>query len=169
MHPEKSRMTPMREPEEQLALCTLPYISGLSESVQRVLRPLGIRTVCRSDSWKWQLMGGAKDGIDRGDVVGVIYKMCCESCPKVYIGETGRTARVCVKEHQSLARNGHPERSAVAAHAWDGHTINWQADVVCQEKNLIKRKVKESMIIRQNDTMNFDMGRELSKLWLNLC
>ena len=69
-----------------------------------------------------------------------------------------------VKEQKSLARNCHPERSAVAAHACDGHTINWQADVVCQEKNLIKRKVKESIIIRQNDTMNFDMGRELSKL-----
>ena len=169
MHHEKSRMTSAREPEEQLALCTLPYISGLSESVQRILHPLGIRTVCRSDSWKWQLMGAAKDGIDRRDVVGVIYKTSCESCPKVYIGETGRTARVRAKEHKSLACNGHPERSAVAAHAWDGHTINWQADVVCQEKNLIKRKVKESMIIRQNDTMNFDMGCKLSKLWLNLC
>ena len=97
-------MTSVREPVEQLALCTLPYISGLSESVQRILHPLGIRTVCRSDSWKWQLMGGAKDGIDHGDVVGVIYKMCCESCPKVYIGETVRTARVRVKEHKLLAR-----------------------------------------------------------------
>ena len=73
-----------------------------------------------------------------------------------------------VKEHQSLARNGHPEWSAVATHAWDEHAINWQADVVCQENNLIKRKVKESMIIRQNDTMNFDMGRELSKLWFSI-
>ena len=41
MHHEKSRMPSVREPEEQLALCTLPYTSGLSESVQRVLRPLG--------------------------------------------------------------------------------------------------------------------------------
>ena len=49
----------------------------------------------------------------------------------------GRTARVRVKEHKLLARHGHPEWSAVAAHAWDGNTINWQ---VCQEKNLTKRK-----------------------------
>ena len=45
-------------------------------------------------------MGGAKDGTDHGDVVGVIYNISCESCPKVYIGETGRTARVRAKEHK---------------------------------------------------------------------
>ena len=44
-------------------------------------------------------MGGAKDDVNRRDIVGVIYKMCCESCPKVYMGEIGRTARVRVKEH----------------------------------------------------------------------
>ena len=64
-------------------------------------------------------MGGAKDGIDLGDVVGGIYKMSCESRPKVYIGETGKTARMRVKKHKSLACDGHLEQSAVAAHAWD--------------------------------------------------
>ena len=69
----------------------------------------------------WQLMCHAKDRVDRSQDPGVIYKISCNDCSKVYIGETGRTAKVRVSEHEVNAHNGHPERSVVAAHAWEGH------------------------------------------------
>ena len=74
-----------------------------------------------------------------------------------------------IDEHQALARNGHPELSAVAAHAWEGHRINWQAEVLCKEKSEIERKVKESLMIRQHrdNVMNLDKGY-VSKLWRGL-
>ena len=72
------------------------------------LRWLDIRIVNTSQNWKLQLMCHAKDRVDQSQSPGVIYRISCNDCSKVYICETGRTAKVRVDEHQALVRNGHP-------------------------------------------------------------
>ena len=54
------------------------------------------------------------------------------TCPKVYIGQTGRTLEHRIKEHKSSLTSGNVSQLAVAEHAVDeSHTIKWEgADVV---------------------------------------
>ena len=54
----------------------------------------------------------------------------------------------------------------MAAHAWEGYRINWQAEVLCKEKSGTERKVNESLLIRQHrdNGMNLDKGYAVSKL-----
>ena len=65
-------------------------------------------------------------------------------------------------------------QSAVAKHAIEeNHQIDWKPLVVTKERNTTKRKVKETLKIRELEkrgrkTMNQDSGMQLSKLWLDL-
>ena len=135
---------------------------------------LNIRTVAKTSKIKSQLMQGAKDKVQPSREAGVIYALGCMECPRVYVGETAGTADLRSKEHQAHARYGRLEQSAVAKHAIEeNHQIHWKPVVVTKERNTTKRKVKETLKIRELEkrgrkTMNQDSGMQLSKLWLNL-
>ena len=107
---------------------------GLGEAVGRVLAPLGIGTVMGPTTLKWSLMARAKDNLPAEDTTGAIYALGCTDCPKVYIGETGRTAKQRAREHKCHTRTGHTELSAVARHAHtEGHNIHWKPRVIASE------------------------------------
>ena len=48
---------------------------------------------------------------------GVVYRIPCSSCEKVYIGQTGRTLDHRLKEHRRALTSGNVQQSAVAEHA----------------------------------------------------
>ena len=164
---------PVKSPE---STCCIPYVQGVSEAVSRILRPLDIRTVGRANKVKWSLMKGAKDVLPREQQPGAIYALGCQGCPGVYIGETKRTAKQRTKEHRMHTRLGHPKLSAVASHVHEtGHMMHWIPRVLGCERHLVKRKVKEALLIGklmnrkgQEATLNQDTGMEVSKLWLDL-
>ena len=104
------------------------------------------------------------------------YALGCTDCPRVYIGETGRTAKQRTREHKCHTRTGHTELSAVARHAHtEGHNIHWKPQVIASENNTTKRKIKEALAINKLEkgrgngkVMNQDKGTELSRIWLNI-
>ena len=66
---------------------------------------------------------------------GVVYALGCTGCPKVYIGETGRTARQRVKEPQDHAKKGNFETSASAHPVLaTGHTMHWKPRIVNKDR-----------------------------------
>ena len=81
------------ESAESNATASSPYVRGVSEAVAIILRPLGIRTVMQSQQRKCVLMQGAKDRLPADTQPGVVYTLGCKDCPKIYIGETARTAK----------------------------------------------------------------------------
>ena len=179
----KTRMPPTsrgensgdNEPPEVEAIATIPYIKGVSENISRLLAQINIRTVTRPAKWKWSLMRGVKDEVPKDQVPGVVYALGCTDCHSIYIGETNRTAKQRTKEHNMHARNGHPELSAVADHAHNGHDIHWTPRILEREGNTMKRKVKEALAIKtlqkkrgQDVMMNQDSGMKLSRIWLDL-
>ena len=55
-----------------------------------------------------------------------IYKIPCE-CGKVYIGQSGRSVQLRIKEHGRYIRLAQPDKSAVAEHSFnEDHTIRVQ-------------------------------------------
>ena len=76
------------------------------------------------------------------DVKGVIYSIPCE-CGALYIGETGRTLKIRLTEHQRAVRIRN-SNNGIAVHAMETHhKIKWEeARVILKEPHLTRRKVK---------------------------
>ena len=93
---------------------SIPYVRGLSETIGRILMPLGIRTVMRPTTLKWQLMKNAKDTTPKEETPGVIYALGCTDCAQICIGETMWTAKQRMRQHKHHTRSGHLDMSAIA-------------------------------------------------------
>ena len=128
--------------------------------------------VARPTRRKWRLLKDAKDRLPTDTQAGVVYAVGCKDCPKVYIGETGRTVKQRLKEHQDHTKKGNVDKSAIANHIiTTGHEIHWQARVIKREEHMLRRKVHQAVAIhklaqKDDATMNLDRGMELSNLWL---
>ena len=154
---------------------SIPYVRGLSETIGRILKPPGIRTVMRPTTLKWQLMKNAKDTTPKEETPGVIYALGCTDCAQLYIGETMRTAKQRMREHKYHTRSGHLDMSAIAKHTHEeSHTMHWSARILAHESDKTKRKVKEALAIRTTEKkrgadklMNQDKGLDVSKIWLD--
>ena len=115
--------------ETPKVVVTLPYIRHLSESTRRILTPLGIRTCFRPHQTLRRMLVHLKDRVEPECWSGVVYKIPCRSCTKVYIGQIGRTHRL--KEHRRALVSGDVHLSVVSQHAVDeGHDIDWSSATV---------------------------------------
>jgi hypothetical protein len=63
-----------------------------------------------------------------------VYRIPCE-CGRVYIGQTGRSVDIRLKEHQRHIRLEHPDKSAVSEHSIDrGHRIQFHNSSILPSK-----------------------------------
>ena len=102
-----------------------------------------------------------KDPTPLQDKAGVVYKIPCSSCPRVYIGQTGRTLGQRVKEHQRSVRDKKIATSALAEHLErTGHTIDWTSTEVLDNcTHTSKRCLVESwMIQKEPSSLNRELG-----------
>ena len=102
-----------------------------------------------------------KDRVPFQQKAGVIYRIPCNGCPRVYVGQTGRTLAQRLKEHKRALVSGHLAQSAVAEHAAEeSHDIDWEgATVMDVQQQYHQRCLLESWHIRSElNTMNRDEG-----------
>ncbi len=72
-----------------------------------------------------------KDRVEPERRAGVVYKIPCRSCTKVYIDQTGRTLEHRLKEHRRALVSRDVSLSVVAQHVVDeGHDIDWSSATV---------------------------------------
>ena len=67
----------------------LPYVPELSERIEKMCRPLGVKTVCRSICTLRSSLVHVKQPREDKKKKGVIYEVPCKDWECVYIGETG--------------------------------------------------------------------------------
>ena len=78
-----------------------------------------------------------------------VYKLPCKDCDLAYIGETGKSLKIRMKQHESNCRN-HSNPSAVVNHHELGHSIDFaNSCVIYPESHMTKRKIAESLLICQ--------------------
>ena len=145
----------------------MPYIQGVSEKIERVCHPLGVKVICKSQHTLRQTLMRVKSTRPENKKKGVIYEVPCADCDCVYVGETGRSLEMRLKEHRYAVKSC-DTKNGVAVHAWNNdHHVNWDAArVVAVEHHLTKRKVLESLHIReQRKSSNLDGGYTLSTTW----
>ena len=139
----------------------LPYVRHLSETIRRILTPLGIYTCFRPHHTLRRTLVHLKDPTPLRQRTGVVYRIPCSSCDKVYIGQTGRTLDHRLKEHRRALTSGNVQQSAVAEHATsEMHDIDWEkAEVVDCHPHYRQRCALEAWHIRtEPHKMNRDGG-----------
>ena len=100
---------------------------------------------------------------------GVVYKIPCAVCDLCYIGETGRSLSVRIKEHKYAVRTMNMN-NAIAVHANDtGHLPNWdKAEILNIEADTRKRKILEAINIGKVGTINLDAGFRINPVWRSI-
>ena len=122
----------------------LPYISGLTEPLTRLLRKNEIRVVNKPFKTLQQEFPSPKFRQPSHLQSNVVYKIPCKDCPWNYIGETGRCFQTRKKEHQRNFKN-YAKGSNVANHAWqNNHSIDFDNACVIDKSNYRVRKTLES-------------------------
>jgi len=104
VHQRHSRCSNLPRPVEEnqrptRTSLTLPYISGLSKTIRRILGSLDIRVPFRPLSTLRCQLIHPKDPVPIDRCTGVVYQIPCSECPKVYVGQSGRTLKLRHSEH----------------------------------------------------------------------
>ena len=146
-------------------LCILPYIRRMAERLARICTRKGARPVFRHMATLRTVLTHVK-GKHRNADKGIVYQIPCGDCEKSYIGETGRPFIVRMNEHRCAVKT-EDMRNANAVHSIkESHSIAWEnARIIDREQNWKKRRIKESLYIRNKDNYNLDSGLALSHVW----
>ena len=140
---------------------TLPYVSGTSERLARVLTAFGVKVAQKPVKKLRDMLVHPKDPLDKMKKQGTVYQLECADCGARYVGETGRDLATRIQEHKRAVRLLQPEKSAVAEHVLSTHhEIKWtEVVVVSQEKTWRQRRWKEAIAIKSSGaTLNRDDG-----------
>ena len=90
---------------------------------------------------------------ERSDTAG-IYKIPCNNCEKVYIGETSRKVDDRIKEHKYAMRTNNTNNACVQHRNDRGHFMGWDdAFIIIKEPDLFRRRTIEAACISQFNTI----------------
>ena len=113
-------------PNKSLPGEPLPYVRGVSECVRRILVSTQIKVCYKPYQNLRNLLSRPKDQVPDLQRSGVVYKIPCAVCSKVYIGQTGRRLCQRISEHKRAVKSTNFNSSALAEHAWSaGHPVDW--------------------------------------------
>ena len=160
------RPEPLENEPTPKVLCT-PYIKGLSERIENIFAPLGVKLVFKPKRTLRQELMRVKTRTPEEKLRGVVYKVPCSDFNAVYVGETKRTLKVRLSEHRQAVKSGNTN-NGIAVHVQDSnHTIDWKgATVEKRVSGYWQRRTEEAIEIRRmNPNMNLDRGLLLPKVW----
>ena len=143
----------------------LPHIEKVTEKVSGILEKHGVDTVVKPHCTLWRLLVHPKDKIRNLKKANCVYRIPCKSCDKSYVGETGRSLELRIKEHRKEAEKSESRpytrsskslassenhKSANTDHVvTDNHVMDWDnIRVLDREENRTRRWIKEAIWIR---------------------
>ncbi|XP_046492442.2 uncharacterized protein [Neodiprion pinetum] len=123
----------------------IPYVSGLFESLNRLFAKHNVKFVGKNSKDLQLVFDTGKDRIPTGKRSNVVYKIPCNDCNQVYIGQTGRHLNTRIREHQRNVHEIEERHTALTKHSIDKqHTFNYDnTNILCEEHNYYKRLLLE--------------------------
>ena len=92
------------KPKAPIARINISYVQGQSESIRRILFPLGIKIVFRPQSTLRKILSRPQDTIPTIMKSGIVYQISCQDYEVSYIGQTGRNLSQHITEHRRAVR-----------------------------------------------------------------
>ena len=107
-------------------LVVLPYAKGASEKITRVLNQHNIKVAHKPIRTVGSFFKRPKDQRKKEDTRGTVYKIKCNDCDAVYIGQSSRALKTRTKEH-SKAAACFDKNSQLAQHSQKtGHSFDFK-------------------------------------------
>ena len=143
----------------------MPYYSGTTEPLSRIMRRAGISAQVRARGTLRENLVKSKDKLQASNKTGVVYYAPCagaddQACEDkaAYVGETARQGNLRFKEHNSTAKLYNGEyKSAIMQHSADtGHSFRENdLKILDNDSNWRSRGIRESAYIRAlNPSLN---------------
>ena len=146
----------------------MTYIHGISENLARLFRNHNIQTHFKPRNTIRSLLVSVKDKPPTETLSSVVYNVKCKNCEANYVGETGRSLKFRLMEHQRPSS----KNSMVSQHIHGSkHSIDWkESKVIDREDNWFNRGVREAIhIYTSGPSLNRDSGRhDLSPVYFKL-
>ncbi|GAA33470.2 hypothetical protein CLF_100221 [Clonorchis sinensis] len=162
---------------EWLRTAVIPYKPGTSETIRRILNTANIRVGFQRGNTLLSALVQLKDRFPANRTRDCVYKIKCNDCIKVYIGQTARELHTRIGEHKRKInkppRNADEYRallkdSAIAEHALDtGHKIDLKTVEVLRRglRSTSQRLMAEAVEIAKHPSVNRIEGVELARVW----
>ena len=100
----------------------------LSKSIWRILSLLGICTCFKPHHTLSQALVKLKYHVPVQQKAGVVHRIPCKDCSKVYVGQISSSLAHRLKEHKQALTSTNLAQSAVAEHAAQhSHAIDWES------------------------------------------
>ena len=96
----KTKEIKEKNSEKSKGMVTLPYVKGVTDPIQQILKHHEIATLVRPHQNIRRILVHPKDKVEDSKKTHYVYHIPCKSCNYTYIGETGRTFGTRVEEHK---------------------------------------------------------------------
>ena len=158
MNAARRARKPRQLQQEQLTAprtVVLPYIRGVSEASERLMRPFNVRVAHRPVAKLKDTMCQLKDPVPSDEKAGVVYSIPCQGCDQKYVGESGKQLKTRIHEHKLALR-----RADLKSHVWThcsqtGHEINFnETSILARSDKKAERLVLESIFSTPQSTYN---------------
>ena len=151
----KTHYVPRARPDNKKPYLCLPYIKGM-DNVKMLSKDLDVNIAFKYTSTIKSIL--VRNNMTDNSQAGV-YKIPCHDCNLVYIGETGRSLDVRLKEHRRDMANCNMN-NANFVHAYDNdHRIDWDSsEIIVKCNNYRKRRILESVCIENYNNYNLTEG-----------
>ena len=101
----------------------IPYIQGVSDTIQRVLNEVGVKAAMKPHLTK-KFLPSLKDPLDKTENSCLVCQVPCRDCSFVYIGQTKRDLKPRLDEHKRAKKDqrldllAHCEHSIIMDHIY---------------------------------------------------
>ena len=156
---------PSRNFTPENILC-VPYIEGLSERLNKICSKHNINVVYSVINQKnSKLIIKGKDNLPKDDRINLVYKIECDNCPAVYVGQTKRKISSRIREHFNNISHRSQQISVVSEHRLEkNHDFRWNdVKILDNEPNWKKRLISEMIHIKTN-TFNINKRQDTEGL-----
>lgn len=153
----KKRNKPPEQTEQSENFGVMPYYNVLTDKLINVFNKENIKVAKKSTKIVGSLFSKLKDKTPKELKSNVVYKLTCNTCDKVYVGQTSQWLKSRLALHKSDIRKG-LDRCALAGHIKENpsHRISFDnAKILDEEKNYERRNFLEMVNINSfANTMN---------------
>lgn len=146
----------------------LPYVQNLSEKINKICKPYNITIAHKNQNNLAPLFSKIKAETTKFKQTNVIYKIPCNDCPNVYIGQTKQYLQNRINQHKAESSN----ITALKKHRINTeHNFNFNnTTILHKEKNQKVRNVLEMIYIKKDNNSVNDRTdiANLSKIYYSI-